>query len=169
METGDIVFVVQEERHDLFQRSGDDLVMEKEVMLIDALVGFSFKINHLDERPVVVEVKPNDIVKPGDIKECPGLGMPVYTKPYEFGSLFIKFNIVFPNTLTKEQLGGLKNIFNPSPVPIVEENTETVTAKPYDLERLKRRIEDHQHRQREEEFNNGEGDEGGFRAGCTPQ
>jgi len=170
VETGDIVFVVQEEPHDLFKRSGDDLIMEKDIMLIDALIGHSFKINHLDERPVVVDIKPGDIVKPGDFKECPGLGMPVYTKPYEFGSLFIKFNIVFPDSLSNQQMDNLKSIFNPSPVPIVDENTDRVVSKPYDIERLRRRIEEQQHRHREEEYN--EEDQGGFRqtgGGCTPQ
>jgi chaperone protein DnaJ len=170
METGDIVFVIQEEAHDLFKRSGDDLIMERDILLIDALVGCSFKINHLDERPIVIEIKPGDIVKPGDLKECPGLGMPVFTRTYEYGSLFIKFNIVFPDTLTKQQMENLKNIFNPSPEPIVDENTERVSAKPYDIERLRSRIKEQQYRQREEEQNDEEGG-GGFRqtGGCTPQ
>jgi len=64
--------------------------MEKDLPLIDALIGYDFKFNHLDERPIIVQSKRGDIVKPGDIKEIPNLGMPVYTKPYEFGSLIIK-------------------------------------------------------------------------------
>jgi len=167
METGDIVFVVQEEPHELFKRSGDDLIMEKDILLIDALTGYSFKINHLDERPIVVEIKPGDIVKPGDIKECPGLGMPVYTRPYEFGSLFVKFNVVFPNTLTKDQVNGLKSIFSPSPVPIVDENTEKVVAKPFDPERMRQRKEEQQNRHRDEDSD--ERNQEGIRSGCTPQ
>jgi len=167
LETGDIVFVVQEEPHELFKRSGDDLIMEKDILLIDALVGYSFKINHLDERPVVIDLKPGDIVKPGDIKECTGLGMPVYTKPYEFGSLFVKFNVVFPTSLTKEQSNGLKTIFSPSPVPIVDETTEKVVGKPFDPERLRQRREEQQHRQSED---SDDGNREGFRSGgCTPQ
>jgi len=167
-ETGDIVFVIQEEPQELFKRSGDDLIMEKDILLIDALTGYSFKINHLDERPVIIEIKPGDIVKPDDIKECTGLGMPVYTKPYEYGSLFVKFNVVFPKSLTKEQVNGLKAIFSPSPTPImVDDITEKVVAKPFDPEKMKQRKEQqNRHRDDDSEERN---QQEGMRSGCTPQ
>jgi len=167
LETGDLVFVIQEEPHELFKRSGDDLIMEKDILLIDALTGYSFKFNHLDKRPVIIEIKSNDIIKPGDIKEAPSLGMPVFTRTYEFGSLFIKFNVIFPTSLTKDQLVGLKTVFVPSPEPIEDENTEMVTAQPFDPERLRQRREEQQYRQREED--SGEEGNGGFRTNCTQQ
>jgi len=164
-ETGDIIFVVQEEPHELFKRNGDDLIMEKDINLIDALVGTSFLINHLDERPVIIKLKAKDIVKPGDIKEIPSLGMPVYTKPYEFGSLIIKFNIIFPDSLTKDQIKGLKTLFDTSPTPIVEENTETFTCNTFDAEQYQLRKEQERYQQVDSEEENGR-----FRTGgCTPQ
>jgi len=167
LETGDLVFVIQEEPHELFKRSGDDLIMEKDILLIDALTGYSFKFNHLDKRPVIIELKSNDIIKAGDIKEAPSLGMPVFTRTYEFGSLFIKFNVIFPTSLTKDQVAGLKAVFNPSPEPIEDENTEMVTAQPFDPERLRQRREEQQYRQREEDSDEGNG--GGFRTNCAQQ
>jgi DnaJ family protein A protein 2 len=167
LETGDLVFVIQEEPHELFKRSGDDLIMERDILLIDALTGYSFKFNHLDKRPVIITIKSNDIIKPGDIKEAPNLGMPVYTRTYECGSLFIKFNLIFPTALTKDQIIGLKTVFNPSPEPIEDENTEMVDAQAFDPERLRQRREEQQYRQREDD--SGEDGGGGYRTNCTQQ
>jgi len=170
VETGDVIFVIQEEPHAIFKRSNDDLIMEKDIPLIDALIGFAFKFNHLDERPIIVQSKRGDIVKPGDIKELPNLGMPVYTKPYEFGSLIVKFNVVFPVNLNNDQLGGLKSIFTNSPTPQSDMNTEKVTAQPYDLDRLKQRMKQQEYQRHHEgdDDSNGGGDHG-FATNCTQQ
>jgi len=142
--------------------------MEKDIPLIDALTGFSFKINHLDDRAIIIESKKGDIVKIGDIKEIAGLGMPIYSRTYEHGSLYIKFNIIFPESLTREQIVGLKTVFVPTPEPIVDEETQKITAIPFDPERLKQRTD-----QREREAYNEDSDEGanngGFRTSCNPQ
>jgi len=153
LETGDIIFVVQETPHDVFKRNGNDLIMEREIQLIDALTGFSFKINHLDARPVIIEIKKGQIVKPGDVREVPGLGMPVYSKPYEFGSLFIRFNVKFPNKLSNEQTVDLKKVFEPS-TPPKDEGCEKVTAVACDAERLNKRKEDYQNRPDSDEDGN---------------
>lgn len=45
METGDIVFVVQEKEHTLFKRKGADLLIEKNISLNQALCGFKVRKN----------------------------------------------------------------------------------------------------------------------------
>jgi len=168
METGDIVFVVQEEGHELFKRSGDDLIMERDIPLIDALTGFSIQLNHLDGRSIVIESKKGDIVTPGDIKEIPGLGMPCFSRSYDFGSLYIKFNLIFPTTLSKAQITNLRNIFEPTPEPMVDDATEKVVAEPFNEERQRQRKDDQRNQQRyahEEDSDEGPG----IRTNCSNQ
>jgi len=165
LETGDIVFVIQEEGHPVFKRSGDDLIIERDINLIDALIGFSFKFEHLDARTVIVESKKGDIVKPDDIKEIPGLGMPLYGRPYQHGNLYIKFNVIFPANLTNDQMNGLKTIFTPTPEPTSE--GEKFVAQKFDQERYKERKHEQQHRQQDHDEEDGERE--GIRTNCTSQ
>jgi DnaJ-class molecular chaperone len=51
--------------------------------------------------------KPGNIIKPGSVKTIPGLGL---EKNGEVGSLKIKFNVEFPDTLTMEDITALQNV-----------------------------------------------------------
>jgi len=156
LETGDIIFVVQVTPHELFKRSGNDLIMEKKIELVDALIGYSYKFEHLDGRSVVVEVKSGQIIKPGDIREVSGLGMPMYSRTYEFGSLFIKFDVNFPSKLNNDQTVALRKVFEPSKLPETTEGekVEKVTANPCDIERLQNRRQEYQNKLDSDEENN---------------
>jgi len=159
LETGDIIFVVQVTPHDLFKRSGNDLIMEKKIDLVDALVGYSFKFTHLDGKSVIVEVKSGQIIKPGDIREVSGMGMPMYSRTFELGSLFIKFDVNFPTKLNNDQTVALKKVFEPTKPPETspEDKVEKVTAVPCDIERLQNRRQEYQTRQDSDEENDNQG------------
>jgi len=105
---GDVIIVIRELPHDTFKRDGVHLLMEKNVPLVNALTGFKFMVNHLDDRELLVEIPPGDILKPGDARKIPNEGMPYYTRPYEHGNLFIKFKIQFPKDLTPQQIESLR-------------------------------------------------------------
>ncbi|OQR81753.1 hypothetical protein THRCLA_11437, partial [Thraustotheca clavata] len=57
---GDIVFVVQEKEHAIFQRKGANLIMEKKITLVEALCGFETIVEHLDGRHLHVKTKPGE-------------------------------------------------------------------------------------------------------------
>ena len=99
MEPGDIVIVVMQKAHETFERKGADLVHEKKITLLEALTGFSFVIKHLDGRKVKLTSEPGQVIKPGSMMTCVGLGMPFHKKSYEFGNLFVKFTVEFPDTI----------------------------------------------------------------------
>jgi len=133
MEAGDIIFVISEKKHDVFKRSGNDLFMEYNLPLVEALAGFSFTIKHLDDRVLYIKSEKGDIVKPGDIRAIPGEGMPTHKKPFEKGSLYIQFNIEFPKPgfLTEKQIPQLEAILGPrrAPPKQVAEMEEVVLGK----------------------------------------
>jgi DnaJ-class molecular chaperone len=101
---GDIRIVINVLQHPVFKVENNDLTIEKTVSLKSALCGFDFEITHLNGRIFKLANKPGNIIKPGSIKTIPGLGL---EKNGEAGSLKIKFNVEFPDTLTPEQINAL--------------------------------------------------------------
>ena len=68
---GDVVIVLQEKKHERFERKGQDLVMHKTISLAEALCGFSFPIKHLDGRTLLVKCVPAAILPVGAVPLCP--------------------------------------------------------------------------------------------------
>eukprot|EP00768_Dysnectes_brevis_P003124 gnl/Dysnectes_brevis/224_a255_3220.p1 GENE.gnl/Dysnectes_brevis/224_a255_3220~~gnl/Dysnectes_brevis/224_a255_3220.p1 ORF type:complete len:409 (-),score=127.73 gnl/Dysnectes_brevis/224_a255_3220:73-1299(-) len=99
-EPGDIILVVKQREHSLFQRRETDLIMERSISLAEALCGFSFKLKHLNGEHLTIFSKPGEIIKPDSIMACEGLGMPIHRRNYEHGRLFVKFNVDFPKNGT---------------------------------------------------------------------
>ncbi|OQS04698.1 hypothetical protein THRCLA_03085 [Thraustotheca clavata] len=114
---GDIVFVVQEKEHALFQRKGANLIMEKKISLVEALCGFETIIEHLDGRHLHVKTKPGEVIKPNQFKAIHGEGMPQHGNPFVKGQLVILFKVDFPTQLTAEQARVLATVFSP-PAPL---------------------------------------------------
>lgn len=65
MDPGNIVVILQESPHEVFKRVGDNLFVEKEISLTEALCGFSFALNHLDGRVLRIIQPPGSCVKAG--------------------------------------------------------------------------------------------------------
>ena len=103
---GDIRIIVNILQHPIFKVEHLDLHIEKNIPLKLALCGFDFEIHHLNGKVFKLANKPGNVIKPGSIKTIPGLGL---EKNGETGSLKIKFNVEFPDTLTSEQIQALSN------------------------------------------------------------
>ena len=104
IEPGDVVIQVQEEAHSEFKRRGADLLIEKEISLLEALTGVDFVLTHLDGRKIRIKNKPGEVIKSDDIKTVENHGMPYHKSPYKFGNLFVVFKVVFPDKLQKAQI-----------------------------------------------------------------
>ena len=52
VEPGDVIAVLKIKPHKIFKRAGADLIMEKEISLLEALTGCDFVIEHLDGRKI---------------------------------------------------------------------------------------------------------------------
>lgn len=73
---GDIVIIIEEKPHDFFTRKGTDLFCTVKLDLQTALCGGQFHIKHLDDRTLVVNILPGEVIKPGMIKAITHEGMP---------------------------------------------------------------------------------------------
>ena len=81
--------------------------MEKTITLVEALTGVDFVFRHLDGTQLRVQNTPGEVIKPDDLKTLIGKGLPFHKRSYEFGNLYIKFNVTFPAKLTKAQMTPL--------------------------------------------------------------
>jgi len=104
---GDVVFVVQEQDHEIFKRKDNNLFIDMTIPLVNALTGYKFVLEHLDGRKLYISTPADMIISPGVQLEIPDEGMPVRNYPSEKGSILIRFDVQFPSNLTQPQISGL--------------------------------------------------------------
>merc|ERR1712187_175075 len=63
-DTGDVIFVLDEQEHKDFKRRGADLFVERKISLVEALCGFELELTHLDGRKLLIKTAPGEIVHP---------------------------------------------------------------------------------------------------------
>ena len=94
----------------IFHRQGLDLIYNKTLTLKESLCGFSFEILHLNEKKLFFENITNpSIIKPNTKRIIPNMGL-TRENVGNIGNLIIEFDIEYPDTLTTEQINGLKTI-----------------------------------------------------------
>lgn len=101
-----VIVVIHEISHDVFKRTGNDIIIEKDILLCDALCGFEIPIKCLNGEYIVV--KSDDIIYPNSIQKCSGYGL--RTKYGKKGDLYIKLNIDFPKKLDSKRKEYLRKI-----------------------------------------------------------
>ncbi|ODV86149.1 hypothetical protein CANARDRAFT_197237 [[Candida] arabinofermentans NRRL YB-2248] len=108
---GDVIFVVDEKKHDKFTRKNNDLYYECKIDLLTALSGGYFTISHLNGELLKIEIIPGEVISPGMIKMINDKGMPIQ-RHGGFGNLYIQFEIEFPqdNFTSLENLKLLESI-----------------------------------------------------------
>ena len=53
MKNDDLIFVINEQEHDVFRREKNDLLIGLDITLLDSLIGFKFEFSHLDGENVL--------------------------------------------------------------------------------------------------------------------
>jgi DnaJ family protein A protein 2 len=118
---GDILFVISQKKHPIFKRKKSDLIIKKDISLVQALNGYEFILETLDGRFIKIKTPDNYIIKPPivDVTDngCSILphimvveneGMPKpNTGGLEKGNLFVLFNILFPNNVNNNILSSI--------------------------------------------------------------
>jgi len=105
-EQGDLILTLKILDHPVFKREGFNLIHEKNILLSEALCGVKFKLYHLDAREMLIQT--DDIVKPNEEYIIRNEGL--YKDEYRRGDLIIRFNIIFPDVLSKERRHYLSKI-----------------------------------------------------------
>ena len=125
---GDLIIVLDEQRHAVFRRKGVDLFMKMELDLVESLCGFDRIIDTLDKRQIVISTIPGELIRPGVMKTILNEGMP-RQRTHEKGRLMLKFSIKFPHDgfLKMENLADLKKLLPPPPVPMDLSDADLIT------------------------------------------
>jgi len=105
---GDVKISIHIENNGHFQRSGLDLLYNKTISLKEALCGFSFDLEHINNKRLAFNNKSNiNVIKPNYRKKIPNMGM---KRKDNVGNLIVTFHVEFPEKLTQEQQESLSNI-----------------------------------------------------------
>ncbi|XP_030476841.2 uncharacterized protein LOC115693915 [Syzygium oleosum] len=104
----DIIFSIEEKRHPLFKRRGDDLEIAVEIPLVQALTGCTLSVPLLGGEEMRVPF--DEIIFPGYEKAIPGQGMPNPKVNSKRGDLRLKFFVEFPYELDDEQRSEIRSI-----------------------------------------------------------
>jgi len=110
--TGDVIIVIEEKPHDRFKRQDTDLIVEIELDLLTALGGGQVSIKHLDDRALIVNLVPGEVIKHDELKIIRGQGMPS-KRHHEPGDMFVKFSVKFPEHMDPAFISSLEKALPP--------------------------------------------------------
>lgn len=105
-EQGDLILIINILEHPKFKRQGFNLIIDKNILLSEALCGVKFKLYHLDARELII--KTDAIIKPNEEYKISKEGLA--KDNYNYGDLIVRFNIVFPDSLSNERKHYLNKI-----------------------------------------------------------
>ncbi|KAJ2155866.1 DnaJ- protein scj1 [Coemansia sp. RSA 552] len=116
-EPGSVVFHLLQQPHETFQRHGDDLHAEVTITLVDALVGFSHTLAHVDGTSTI-ELRRKDITPPGYVQRLAGKGMPRRGRHSgaspDHGDLRVTYWVQFPVSIDSAAKEQVTDIFGDS-------------------------------------------------------
>ena len=95
---GDLYVRANIQAHSLFKRIGADLFIDKEISLVEALIGTEFEIELLNKEKIIISTHDKEVINPNETKMVKGKGMPFFKDPEHFGNLYIHFRVVFPKS-----------------------------------------------------------------------
>lgn len=113
---GDVVLSLRASKHKVFKRSGSDLIIDIDISLKEALLGFERSIPHLDGH--VVEIVFHGITSPFARLRVDGEGMPRRGEGNAYGDLLVNCNVRMPDDkqLNETQRAWLEANFPDMPV-----------------------------------------------------
>lgn len=96
---GDLVFIIKQTPHPVFERIGNHLYTDIEITLEEALLGFSRTVKSLDGNDAVIS---RDIITPPFHSTIiPGKGMPIKGTS-RFGDMHVTFKVKIPELTPAE-------------------------------------------------------------------
>lgn len=96
---GDLFVLVEEEKHPLFERDGNNLYLEHYISFPQAVLGDSVDIPTIDGK---VRIKITPGTQSGTLLRLNGKGLPGL-RSYQRGDLIVNVNVWIPKNLNKEQ------------------------------------------------------------------
>ena len=95
--------VLKQQPHNMFKRVQNNLYMNLDITLKEALFGYEKTFRHLDGHQFSVNSIFNKVTQPFSWNIIKGEGMPIKNRDGDFGELHAKLLIQFPSKLTQKQ------------------------------------------------------------------
>ncbi|KAI5855609.1 DnaJ-domain-containing protein [Durotheca rogersii] len=129
---GNLVFVLDEEPHEVFNRIGNDLSADLDITLAEALCGFSrVVLKHLDGRGIHINHPQGKVLNPGQVLKVEGEGMPL-KKGEAKGDLYLIVKIEFPPNGWLKDDAAYESLQKLLPGPPPEIKVEEIDDVAYD-------------------------------------
>ncbi len=103
---GDLLVVIEEEKHPELMRDGNDLIYNLYLSIPDASLGAPVEIPALDSK-VKIKIEPG--TQPGKILRLRGKGLPELNG-YGRGDLLVNINVWIPKKVSREEKEALKKL-----------------------------------------------------------
>lgn len=97
-EAGDVLIVLQQEKHERFMRRDLDLILKLDINLTESLCGFKIPVQHLDGRILMLIHPPGDPLTSESLRCVLNEGMPHAKYGEERGKLIVSFDVAFPES-----------------------------------------------------------------------
>jgi len=107
MPRGDLMVIMSVLDSDGFTRKGNDLYTDKTIDCFQAVRGYEFNMQTLEDK--IIKVKVPAGTQPGTLLTLKGLGMPVHKTLNIRGNLYVKIHILIPQ-LSAQDLKKIKDL-----------------------------------------------------------
>ena len=108
---GDIKIVIKIKNDTNYKRQGLNLIMEQNVSLKESLCGFTFELKYINGKSYTLNNVKGTIIQNGHNKIIANLGLEREVNgSTNRGNLIILFKIIYPESLSNEQIDGLNKI-----------------------------------------------------------
>lgn len=113
---GDLIVVIEEVKHELFERDGNNLYLEHYIKFPEAVFGAQIEIPTLDGK---ARIKIDSGTQSGKVLRLKGKGLPELNS-YRTGDLLVNINVWTPKKVSKEEKEALEKMaesenFTPKP------------------------------------------------------
>jgi DnaJ-class molecular chaperone len=106
---GDLIVNIRVAPHPIFRREGDSLVVEKDILVWDAILGCNLDLQTLDNKNLSIAIPAG--TQPDTVLSCRNEGVP-NMRNRQRGNLLIKIKVVVPRNLTANQITTIENLKN---------------------------------------------------------
>jgi len=108
-ERGDIVCVLKEEKHPLFERVDHDLIFHYDVTLGDAITGTDVYFEMINNDKIYYTE--TNLIEQNSFVVLKNKGMPNHSNSKMFGDLYVVYNIIYPTKkLSEKEIEVIKQI-----------------------------------------------------------
>ena len=107
---GDIIIKFNVIEDTVFKRDGNDLYLEKNILLSEALTGYQFILKSVSGEKIVIESNDQHTIDSDTLHVIKKLGVPDKNDPDKIGDLYITYKIIFPTDLLDDRKELLKKI-----------------------------------------------------------